>query len=247
MCTIVLAWQEFERTPVAVAANRDESPDRPSSPPQTVDGEPRILMPRDERAGGTWMGVNEHRLFAIVANRWNDAALDAERSRGLLVADVLSAKTVVAAESVLETALAEHEYDGFSLLVASPSAAKLFLWDGEFASRSLDPGVHVIVNVGFDGTYDVPESRRAIGDRQTETADRLQDRLQTDHGESSEEWLDRAGTALGDHDVGACIHHERYQTVSSSLVAIGAEGAVDWRYADGPPCTAAFRPVDGQI
>lgn len=247
MCTIVLAWQEFETVPLAVAANRDESPDRPSSAPRVVEGNPSILMPEDERAGGTWMGVNENRLFAIVANRWNEANLDGERSRGLLVRDVLSATTVGAADSMLRSAIAENEFDGFSLLVATQSAAKLFIWDGMLETHSLEPGTHVIVNVGFNHEYDVPENRLSIGEQQAETAEQIHETLQAEPGESPTEWLDRAGTVLGDHDVGACIHHEKYQTVSSSLVSIGSDGVVRWRYADGPPCTAAYRDVDGQI
>lgn len=247
MCTIVFAWHEFETVPLAVAANRDEAPDRPSSAPRVVDGDPSILMPEDERAGGTWMGVNEHRLFAIVANRWNEGDLGSERSRGLLVRDVLSAATIDAADSILRSAIAEYEYDGFSLLVATQSAARLFIWDGTLETHSLEPGTHVIVNVGFDDEYDVPETRRAIGERQVATAEEIRETLQSEPGESPSEWLDRAGRVLGDHDVGACIHHEKYQTVSSSLVSIGGDGAVEWQYADGPPCTAPFRDVDGQI
>lgn len=247
MCTIVLAWQAFETVPVTVAANRDEAPDRPSSAPRVVEGDPSILMPRDERAGGTWMGVNEDRLFAIVANRWNEGDLGSERSRGLLVRDVLSAATVDAADSILKSAIAEHEYDGFSLLVATASAARLFIWDGTLETHSLEPGTHVIVNVGFDEEYDVPETRRSIGEQQAETAETIRETLQIESGESPSEWLHRARRVLGDHDIGACIHHEKYQTVSSSLVSIGSDGAVEWRYADGPPCTAAFRDVDGQI
>lgn len=247
MCTIVFAWQEFETVPLAVAANRDEAPDRPSGVPRVVEGDPSILMPEDERAGGTWMGVNENRLFAIVANRWNESDLKGERSRGLLVRDVLSAATIEEADSILRSAMAENEYDGFSMLVATASSARLYIWDGTLETYSLDPGMHVIVNVGFDEKYDVPESRRSIGERQVETAERIRDTLQTEPGESPSEWLERAGTVLGDHDVGACIHHEKYQTVSSSLVSIGTDGAIQWRYADGPPCTATFRDVDGQI
>ncbi|MFW6002816.1 MAG: NRDE family protein [Halanaeroarchaeum sp.] len=244
MCTILFALEQFEDAPVAVAANRDESPDRPSGPPRVVEGDPSVLMPLDERAGGTWMGVNEDGLFAIVANRWTDEELAGERSRGLLVRDVLSAVSVDGAATVVRAETAETEYDGFALLVASRNDAMVFTWDGVLRELSMRPGVHVLVNVGMDGTYSVPEARETVGQRQVETADMLRDALEPAAGETAEEWLQRAGAALGDHDYGACIHHDRYRTVSASLVELGVDGTVDWWYADGPPCRTEFDPVD---
>lgn len=247
MCTIVLAWQSLPDVPVAVAANRDESPDRPSSAPALRDGDPAVLAPRDERAGGTWMGVNEHGLFATLANRWQDEAVDGERSRGLLVEDVLAASSVPEASEVVRDAVSADRYEGFSLLVADEHAARLFVWTDELAAVDVDPGVHVIVNVGYDDTVDVPERRREVGERQAATAERIRAALAPGPNEHAAAWLDRAGAVLADHEYGACIHHDRYGTVSSSLVAIDGDGGVDWRYADGPPCRTAYRPVDGQI
>ncbi len=56
MCTLVLAWQVFDGTPVAVAANRDERLDRPSQPPQQRHWGSRVVAPADEEADGTWIG-----------------------------------------------------------------------------------------------------------------------------------------------------------------------------------------------
>ncbi|MFB6125327.1 MAG: NRDE family protein [Halanaeroarchaeum sp.] len=247
MCTIVLAWRAFPDAAVAVAANRDESPDRPSSAPAVRGGDPAVLAPRDERAGGTWMGVNDRGLFVTLANRWRDADVEGERSRGLLVEDVLAAGSVEEASDVVREAVAAARYEGFTLLVADESAARLLVWTDGLAVFDLDPGVHVVVNVGHDGTYDVPERRREVGERQAANADHIRDTLAPAASEDAQEWLHRAGEVLADHEYGACLHHSRYGTVSSSLVAIGADGSVDWRYADGPPCRTDYRPVDGQI
>src|SRR5207248_9010704 len=54
MCTLALFWRVFPDAPVAIAANRDESPQRPWSDPHQGDG---IFGGRDEKAGGTWLGV----------------------------------------------------------------------------------------------------------------------------------------------------------------------------------------------
>jgi hypothetical protein len=71
--------------------------------------------------------------------------------------------------------------------------------------------------------------------------------LEPESDESAAEWLTRAKTVLGDHDYGVCIHGDGYGTVSTSLVAIGADGTVDYRYADGPPCRTEARRVDNQV
>ena len=89
MCTLVIAWQALSDAPVAVAANRDEALDRPSSPPSVREGDPRVVAPRDDEAGGTWIGYNERGLFVGLSNRWTDEGPEGERSRGLLVDDLL--------------------------------------------------------------------------------------------------------------------------------------------------------------
>jgi uncharacterized protein with NRDE domain len=70
VCTLVFAWQVFTDAPVVAAANRDELLDRPSASPDVIDESPRVLAPRDEEAGGTWIGYNEHGVFVAITNRW---------------------------------------------------------------------------------------------------------------------------------------------------------------------------------
>ena len=50
MCTLALFWRDFPSTPLVIAANRDENPQRPWSDPHWWDG---IFAGRDEVAGGT--------------------------------------------------------------------------------------------------------------------------------------------------------------------------------------------------
>ena len=264
MCTLVLAWQVFEEAPVAVAANRDEATDRPANPPDVYDRDPLVVAPRDVEAGGTWIGCNDHGLFAGITNRWTDAPLAGERSRGLLVADVLDCASVDEAETVLESTTAVHEYEGFILVVADSDRAVCFGWDGELTRTRFEPGVHVVVNVGFDDTFEIPTERRHAGEQQAANAGRVRSVLEEatrtttsgkiDTREGSSAWLERAGRVLGDHEYGVCVHGDGYGTRSSSLIAIG-DGRGDWSageiathisysFADGPPCRTPFEPVD---
>lgn len=260
MCTLAFAWQVFD-APLVVAANRDELLDRPSEPPAVRNWEPTVVAPLDESAGGTWFGYNEHGVFVAITNRWVDGSLDSERSRGLLVRDALRSETAEEAAKYVEQAVREDEYDGFNLVVADENAALFFEWDGLLAVSNLQPGVHVVVNIGADGSYRIPEFRQEAAEEQAQNADRLRETLQVKPGESSEEWLDRAATVLSDHDYGVCVHEAEaeqeidgpldssaggFGTRSSSLLILGDDEQT-YRYADGPPCRTSYRVVESQL
>jgi len=247
MCTLVVAWRAFEETPVVVAANRDEGLDRPASPPAISPGDPRVLAPRDEGAGGTWIGYNEAGVLAAITNRWTDRDREGERSRGLLVRDALRERSAEYAARGVEEELAAREYEPFFLLLADAEAAILLAWDGHLRVSNLAPGVHVVMNVGYDDAFDVPERRREPGERQVESARLLRADLAPEPGETVERWLDRAGAALGDHDYGVCVHGDGFGTRSASLIALDADGRGTYRYADGPPCRTPYRALEAEI
>jgi uncharacterized protein with NRDE domain len=246
MCTLVFAWQVFPDTPVVAAANRDEAVDRPSSPPEVTGADPRVLAPRDEEAGGTWLGVNEQGVFAAITNRWTDDGREGDRSRGLLVREALERESAEAACQWLERELDERTYEPFNLVLADPNAALLVEYTGGVAVRNFDPGVHVVGNTGADGRYAIPETRREPAESQASNIDRLRTALQPEPGEDARGWLDRAAEAIADHDYGVCVHGDGFGTRSSSLVSIGSDG-VQYHYADGPPCETPYRPVESQF
>lgn len=246
MCTLVIAWRVLADAPVAVAANRDESIDRPSSPPRSRGEEPRIVAPRDERAGGTWIGYNDAGVFAGISNRWVDRELAAERSRGHLVLDALGCRDAEAATTAVQQALRTTEYDAFNLLVADSEAAILLEWEGALEVTDLDAGIHVVMNAGFDDHFRSVEGRSAAVRRQQASARDVRDALQVDADESATSWQGRAEAVLGDHDFGVCIHGDGFGTRSASTISLRSDGTVVYRYADGPPCETSFEPVEGQ-
>ncbi|MEF8813097.1 MAG: NRDE family protein [Halovenus sp.] len=240
MCTLVIAWQVFPDAPVVVAANRDEQDGRPSEPPAVRDWEVPTVAPVDLDAGGTWLGFNEHDVLVTVTNRWVDTDLEGERSRGLLVRDALAEDSAEAAARFVERELRTRSYRGCNLLFADASAAILLEWDGTIRAQTLQPGVHVVVNVGADGEYTVPESRRDAGTDQATNANAVHAALKPEPGEKSDAWLSRAQSVLGDHGYGVCVHGDGFGTRSSSLVRLGEHPV--YRYADGPPCETEFEP-----
>ncbi|WP_049987059.1 NRDE family protein [Halobellus rufus] len=265
MCTLTLAWRVFADAPVVVAANRDELLDRESEPPAVRDGDPAFVAPRDAEAGGTWIGYNEAGVFCGITNRWVDVPDGGERSRGLLVRDVLETESADEARRVVESAVEADTYDGFNLVIAERGAAQaetagaseidatprafLFEWDGELRIRELDPGVHVVVNVGVDGENFGPEGHPERGAEQARNAERVRDALEPREGDGPAAWRDRAADVLADHDYGVCVHdpERRFGTRSSSLVTLYADGTGDFAFADGPPCETPFRPVESHI
>lgn len=247
MCTFILAWRAFPESPVVVAANRDEALDRPSEPPGPLPGHPGVFAPRDGEAGGTWLGHNDDGVLVGVTNRWTETPLDGERSRGLLVADALDRESAEAAGRFVERAVRETAYAGFNLVVVDADAALLYEWDGRLSVTPLDPGVHVVGNVGADGTGVVPARREEPARAQIADARRAMATLRPEPGESAAAWRGRARDLLRDHEYGFCVHGEGFGTRSSSLVTLGADGGVDYEFADGPPCETAFRRVDGQL
>jgi uncharacterized protein with NRDE domain len=240
VCTLVLAWQVFPEAPVTVAANRDEAVDRPSEPPARRDWERPTVAPIDREADGTWIGYNDADVLVAITNRCTDDGVAGERSRGLLVRDALSYDTAEDAARFVEREVEAHEYDGFNLAIADANAAVYLEWDGVMRVRTLEPGVHVVVNVGADGSYAIPAARADRGEQQAANADAVRTALQPDPGEDSRGWLDRAAAVVADHEYGVCVHANGFGTRSSSLIRLGE--AASHEYADGPPCETDYEP-----
>jgi uncharacterized protein with NRDE domain len=246
VCTFTLAWQVFEDEPVVVAANRDERDGRPSEPPARRDWERPVVAPRDEEADGTWIGYNDAGVLVGITNRWVEADLESERSRGLLVRDALRQDSAEDAIRYVERELDERSYDGFNLVAVDEAAALLVEYDGCRRVRNFDPGVHVVVNVGADGDYTIPSHRPEVSERQAANADTVRTALQPEPGAGSEGWLERAGTVISDHEYGVCIHGNGFGTRSSSLIRLGTESTT-YEFAPGPPCETEFEPVTDRV
>lgn len=232
MCTLILAWQVLDGSPLSIAANRDERLDRPSRTPRVIDDDPIVVAPQDAEADGTWLGVNEQGLAVAITNRRTE--LDDGRSRGLLVRDALARSDAATAAAFVERAVERDDYAGFNLLLADAADAIYLEWDGELRRRTLDPGVHVIVNAGLDDAAD-----KAARIRDVLTVERGGDQG-SEQSTDAETWLDRATNILSDHEYDACVHRDGYGTVFTSLLSVADDGVTSFQYADGPPCRTAF-------
>jgi uncharacterized protein with NRDE domain len=150
MCTLIVSVRQHRDVPLVVAANRDEVLDRPSSGPRRWPGEP-FVAPRDEQAGGTWLGLNVHGLFVGVTNRFPAEKHPDRESRGALVVDALREPSARALHERLR-GLSPHRYNAFHLLYADAADAFVTWSDGhELRQDALAPGLHVVTERSLGG------------------------------------------------------------------------------------------------
>jgi uncharacterized protein with NRDE domain len=243
MCTLAIFFNFFDGYPLLVAANRDEHYDRPALPPGLIATGPAIMAGKDLRAGGTWLGVNEHGLLVGLLNRRANREIPAPahfRSRGLLCLDLLVRRSAGDAAKFL--ARHQEEYSPFTVLYADPkNAGVAFNNHRKIIVRGLDPGLHVF-------------SSAAEFDTTSGKADRAYDRFMGCAAElspekQSREWLGKFKTLLGDHTAvnqdaprdAVCIHGPESGTVSSSIIYYdAAQRQFQTYFCAGPPCQNSF-------
>jgi uncharacterized protein with NRDE domain len=158
MCLLVVAWQAHPRYRLIVAANRDEYHERPAAalapwpPPDT------LLVGRDLRAGGTWLGLDRSRRFGVVTNfRERQRPRRSAPSRGRLIPDYLRGPAG-AADFLAGLETDAPGYSGFNLLVSDATSLWYACNRAETFARPLDPGVYGLSNEFLDTPW--PKLRR---------------------------------------------------------------------------------------
>ncbi len=123
MCLLAFALDAHPRYHLVLMANRDEFYARPTTPAGWWGDAPTVLAGRDDKAGGTWMGVTRAGRWAALTNVRDPAR---ERtgtpSRGTLVADYLRGDDAPAAY-LGAIAVRAARYNGFNLLVGDGRTA----------------------------------------------------------------------------------------------------------------------------
>src|SRR6516162_6929397 len=140
---------------LVVAANRDEFHARAAAPLAKWPAPLEILAGRDERSGGTWLGIDRERRFGVVTNyRELQPPLPSAPSRGELIPAYLAARSgaspATAAQYCAALEARAERYSGFNLLLADAHS----LWYASnrttpFA-RGLPPGVYGLANESLD-------------------------------------------------------------------------------------------------
>ena len=237
MCTVVLLIRSGHPWPVLLAANRDERLERAWAPPAAWwPDQPGVIAGRDATAGGTWMGCNRHGVVAAVLNRQGSLGpAPGKRSRGELPLLALQHTSARDAATAIE-ALDAGAWRGFNLVLADASGALFVrgLGHGRPQVQPLSPGVHMVTAHDPDD----PDSPRVA---------RHLHRFAAAPAPAPDDWdawpallADRGGEAGEQINV---VPRGGFGTVCSSLLAVGSDGTIDWRFAAGPPHAAPFLPV----
>jgi uncharacterized protein with NRDE domain len=235
MCTLIVLHRCFPEAPLLIAANRDEYLERPAEPPglRRIRGR-GVVAPRDLRAGGTWLGVNDRRVFVAVTNRPTPRPDPARRSRGLLVEDLLASASAREAAGAAAR-VAPGAYNPFHLFVGDGDEAFAAVYDGAPDVAELGAGAHVVGNADPDDRR-VPKIARLLGEAERVAAGRLEDAF------GALAALCRVHGAGADPRDDTCIHAGTYGTRSSALLRLGGAGGAFW-YADGPPCRTPYEDL----
>ncbi|MCH7858783.1 MAG: NRDE family protein [Candidatus Marinimicrobia bacterium] len=218
MCTLLIRHDPKDPYPLALLANRDERYDRQSEGWAWRTGRRPYFAPRDQQAGGTWIGLNDRGVVVALTNIFPGRQDDAHRSRGALVIDMLGLARAGLAPDALGAAVKGAAYNDFNLLVADPAQAYLFTWqNGELRQFELAPGVTTVGNDPFDDVF------QPLG------------------GQTNEAWLSSEAGYLKQHPQ-VCKHGEGYGTrCSHKLLVHGRQpGRSKVWHLEGHPCRHSF-------
>lgn len=247
MCLLVVLSRVHPATPLVVAANRDEWLSRPALPCAVLQERgPRILGGRDELAGGTWLAVNEHGVFAGLTNQPTPIRDPSRRSRGELP---LALVQHASARAAVDAFLPRHrpaDYSPAWLLVGDRQA--LFLLDmtagDEARVVELLPGLHVLENRAWGApSAKVRAVRAQMGAIVPGDDESLVGQLsavlrshQIPDGPAGHSGVE--GFVRPPETEANCVHAGPYGTRSASilLVRVASEPPRLW-ISEGPPCT----------
>lgn len=239
MCTLVAFVGVWPEAPLLVAANRDERLDRASSGPRRWAGE-EFVAPRDDVAGGTWLGLHRSGLFVGVTNRAGAPRDPKLASRGQLVVEALRlgrARTIHGA--LAGGSLDGHRYNPFHLFYADMNDTFVTWFDGATVqAESVPVGLAVV-------------TERSLGGDDRGRTERVRGRLAPLLSRSAPPSLDELAPAMREHDdanrlAATCVHVPElgYGTRSSLLLDVRRNSKdTRWLWAEGAPCVTPYTEV----
>jgi hypothetical protein len=247
VCTVILLRRPGHAWPLLLAANRDERLDRPWDPPAAHWPErPGVIGGRDRSGGGTWLALDTRTgVVAAVLNRPGSLGpAPGKRSRGCLPLHALEQPSAARAARHLEATLPAEEWRPFNLVVADSRAAFFLrsLGRGRLQVEALPTGITLVTSHDPNDLAH-PRTRRHLP---RFTAAPPPDPDRPDGWRSWEDLLadDGYDPAVGVAETLRVPPRSGFGTVCSSLVALGGDGALHWRFAAGPPGEAPFEAVE---
>jgi len=233
MCVLALQYQTAADAPILLAHNREEQLDRPTQAPRIQAGRPRVVCGIDRKAGGTWLGINQFGLLAVVCNRPKANVPPEPRSRGLLCRELLNFRTAREAAEYAVKQLTPGAYAGANYLCVDPEYGAV-IYAGHSVERvELSPGLHLLTN----GNLDDPGDERQEFVRRLLTLQRLDSAVA--FLAVASRTFSRKPDTVGRR--GVVVSGNSHGTVSSTLLALTErpQNSV-YQYAPGPPSEYAY-------
>ena len=240
MCTLILKKAHGPRGCLQIFGNRDERLNRPAIPFEKIIVEKTIAWaPRDLEKGGTWLGVNEHGLFAGLTNRYAEDGYpeaDLSASRGELPRRALACRTVTEATNTISEMLQQRSYPGFHLLLSSSEKTKLIVWDGSsLRAEWVSQDLLVLTERSFSSQQPARETKLLAA--LTDKPDRLT--------------LQDVTALLSQHEPNSidavCVHLDGINYGTRTAVCITLTNDVDtlevWE-SQSPPCQVDWQLVE---
>ncbi|MCO6458819.1 MAG: NRDE family protein [Pirellulaceae bacterium] len=233
MCLLAIQYKLVPESPILVAANREEFYDRVSQAPAIQSGKPRVLCGTDQRAGGTWLGVNQHGLLVAACNRHRMVQPLAPTSRGVLCRDLLRAGSARQAVDMALEELTSGKYDGVNYVIADRETGWVVHGGDELEVVELKEGLSIV------GNRDVNDPR----DERVKLARRL---LTLQTLDSPVKFLAVASKVFARQPAGPgrpsmILRGRTRGTVSSTLLSLGLKPRdAIYQYAAGAPDKAKY-------
>ena len=231
MCLILFALQAHPRYSLIVAANRDETYERPTAPAGFWTDHPHVHGGRDLTHGGTWLALARNGRFAAITNyRQVPRGEDAPRSRGALTRDYLTGTQPI--REYLDTVVASHAlYRGFSLIAGTSDELYYCSNRGE-GIAPIPPGVHGLSNHLLDEPW--PKVLRGVArlkelqDAEEAELERSLFELLAHRERAPDPLLPTTGAGRErERDLSSSfISSDRYGTRASTVVLVGRDGEV---------------------
>jgi len=223
--------------------------DRPwTAPGRLWPDRPEVVAGRDDLAGGSWLGLNDHGVVAAMLNRHGTLGPEqGKRSRGELVLEALDHADAIEAAGALSE-LNPGAYRPFNMIVADSHDA---VWlrhagDGAVQARPLEDGLWMLTAREVNDPTD-PRIAANL------TRVRMLPAPVPDSPDGWDVWTAVQGRPAAPGaaapSAGMCFAlPSGFATVSAAQIALpapaqGASAPV-FRFAAGPPDRTPFAPVD---
>ena len=157
MCLLAVLYRLVPESPILVAANREEYYDRPSQPPTIQSGKPRMLCGMDQRAGGTWLGVNQHGMFVGICTRRVPGGADTVglRNRGLVAREVLRCGSARSGIDKAMDELVTHRYEPFNMIICDSESGWVVYNNAEQNEvKPLEDGLNISSSLNLNDPVD---------------------------------------------------------------------------------------------